>query len=94
MHRAEGFMVDNGKLWRISMRPQDRVARTECKPTSSGFDIAQANGHFSVDSLKLHLRDKYFWPGLDTDCHQACIKCPQCKGFGPVKLNVLLQPIR
>ena len=91
-------MVDNGKLWHISTRPQDRVARTECKPTSSGFDIAlrahQANGHFSADSLKLHLGDKYFWPGLDTDCHQACIECPQCKSFGPAKLNVLLQPIR
>ena len=74
------------------------MARTECKPTSSGFDIAlkahQANGHFSADSLKLHLRDKYFWPGLDTDYRQACIECPQCKGFGPAKLNALLQPIR
>ena len=98
MHRAEGFMVDNSKLWRVSMRPQDRVARTECKPTLSGFDIAlkahQVNGHFSADSLKLHLCDKYFWPGLDTDCRQECIKCPQCKGFGPAKLNALLQPIR
>ena len=98
MHRAKGFMVDNGKLWRVSTRPQDQVARTECKPTSSGFDITlkahQVNGHFSADSLKLHLRDKYFWPSLNTDCRQACIKCPQCKSFGPVKLNVLLQPIR
>ena len=98
MHRAKGFMVDNGKLWRVSTRPQDRVARTECKPTASSFNITlkahQANGHFSVDSLKLHLRDKYFWPGLDTDCRQVCIECPQCKGFGPAKLNVLLQPIR
>ncbi|KIM80641.1 hypothetical protein PILCRDRAFT_9457 [Piloderma croceum F 1598] len=40
MHRAEGFMVEDNKLWR------------------------------------------------------ACIECSHCKGFGPAKLNALLQPIR
>ena len=98
MHRAEGFMIENDKLWRVSTRPRDRVPRAECQPTSSGFKLAlnahQSNGHFGVDALKLHLRDRYFWPGLDTDCRQVCIECPQCKGFGPAKLNALLQPIR
>jgi len=31
---------------------------------------------------------------LDTDCRQACIECSHCKGFGPAKLNALLQLIR
>ena len=98
MHRAGGFMIEGDKLWRVSTRPRDRVPRAECRPAVDGFklalDVHQSNGHFSADALKLHLRDRYFWPGLDTDCRQACIECPQCKGFGPAKLNALLQPIR
>jgi hypothetical protein len=98
MHRAEGFMLEDNKLWRVSSKTRDRVPRTECIPTTLGFQLAldthKANGHFSTDILKLHLRDHYFWPGLDTDCRQACIECSHCKGFGPAKLNALLQPIR
>jgi hypothetical protein len=30
MHRSEGFIIENDKLWRISTKPTDRVARTEC----------------------------------------------------------------
>jgi transposase InsO family protein len=98
MHRAEGFMLEDNKLWRVSSKTRDRVPRTECIPATRGFQLAldthKANGHFSADILKLHLRDRYFWPGLDTDCRQACIECSHCKGFGPAKLNALLQLIR
>ena len=98
MHRAEGFMLEGKKLWCVSSKARDCIPRTECIPTVSGFQLAldthTANGHFSVDILKLHLHDRYFWPGLDTDCRQACIECSHCKGFGPAKLNAHLQPIR
>ena len=29
-HQAEGFMIEGGKLWKVSNRPTDRVACTEC----------------------------------------------------------------
>src|SRR5882762_8086636 len=98
MHRAEGFLLEGNKLWRVSSKTGDRVPRTECIPTTAGFQLAldahKANIHFSADILKLHLHDWCFWPSLDTDCRQACIECPHCKSFGPAKLNALLQPIR
>ena len=98
MHRAEGFTIDDGKLWRVSTKAHDRVPRTECQPTAKGFQLAlechERNGHFQADLLKLKLKDKYFWPRLDTDCRQACLECSKCKNFGPAVLTGLLHPIR
>ena len=97
-HRAIGFVIEGGKLWKVSSRATDRVARTECKPAVQGFKLAlechKRMGHFDSDRTKLTLRDTYFWPGMDTDCRQAIIECPQCKNFGPARLSTLLQPIR
>jgi transposase InsO family protein len=98
MHRAEGFIIEDNKLWRVSTKASDRVARTECQPTTAGFQLAldthERNGHFSADLTKLNLRDRYFWPGLDTDCRQACLECSHCKNFGSTVMNALLQPVR
>ncbi|KAJ6536312.1 hypothetical protein B0H19DRAFT_857304, partial [Mycena capillaripes] len=70
-HRAAGFMIDEGKLWCVADSAARRVARAECIPATRGFEIAlethAANGHFNVDSTKLKLCDRYFWPGMDTD---------------------------
>ena len=96
-HRAEGFMIEDGKLWKVSNRPTDRVARTECQPTVQGFKLAldchSTTGHFDADRTKLLLRDTYFWPGMDTDCRQVILECSHCKNFGPATLDNLLQPI-
>ena len=98
MHQAEGFTINNGKLWRVSTKAHNRVPRTKCQPTANGFQLAlechERNGHFQADLLKLKLKDKYFWPGLDTDCHQACLECSKCKYFGPAVLTGLLHLIR
>jgi transposase InsO family protein len=98
MHRAEGFMIEDDKLWRVSTKALDRVARTECQPTTAGFQLAldthKHNGHFNADLIKPNLWDKYFWPGLNMDCRQACLECPHCKNFGPAVMNTLLQPVR
>jgi transposase InsO family protein len=97
-HRSAGFMIEDGKLWRIADSAARRVARTECIPAAQGFEkaleIHAANGHFSVESTKLKISDRYFWPGMDTDCRQVMLECPRCKSFGPTTLNSLLQPIR
>ncbi|KZP10862.1 hypothetical protein FIBSPDRAFT_675379, partial [Athelia psychrophila] len=72
MHRAKGFLIERGKLWRLTSKSSDRVARTECIPKAEGFDFAMAAhrkiGHFkSVDALKLHIHETTFWPGMDKD---------------------------
>lgn len=99
MHRAQGFIIERGKLWRLSSKVRDWVSRAECIPKSEGFALALTThrtiGHFkSVDILKLHLHERYFWPGMDTDCRQVALECPECKHFGPSVHNALLQPIR
>jgi len=98
MHRAKGFTIERGKLWRLSTKAKDRVCRTECIPRSETFELALSThrsiGHFkSLDSLKLHLHEHYFWPGLDNDCRQVILECPECKHHGPSYHNHLLQPI-
>ncbi|KZP33356.1 hypothetical protein FIBSPDRAFT_720795, partial [Athelia psychrophila] len=69
MHRAEGFMIEQDKLWRVSNKKTDRVAKTECVPAVLGFQIALdahlKKGHFNPDLIKLSIRDRFFWPGLD-----------------------------
>jgi hypothetical protein len=36
-HRVEGFMIEHGKLWRVSTKADDRAPRTECIPCMEGF---------------------------------------------------------
>ncbi|KAF8174301.1 hypothetical protein K438DRAFT_1532748, partial [Mycena galopus ATCC 62051] len=68
-HLVTGFMVDDGKLWRMADSAARRVARTGCVRTAKGFPIAMQthakNGHLGVDSTKLKISDEYFWPGMD-----------------------------
>src|SRR6202040_762932 len=60
MHRAKGFIIKQGKLWRLSTKANDSVCRTECIPRSEAFNLALTThrtiGHFkSIDILKLHI---------------------------------------
>ena len=97
-HRATGFIILDDKLWKVSSKASDRVAKTECIPASQGFTQAlethMANGCFGPEHTQLHLRDHYFWPGMLTDCKQAQLECPKCKSFGAATRNSSLQPIR
>jgi hypothetical protein len=97
-HRAEGFMIEDGKLWRVSAKADDRAPRTECIPSTEGFQQAlqchRDHGHFGVDLVKLQLHDHFFWPGMDRDSRQAILECPRCKNFGLAHINALLQPIK
>lgn len=93
-HRAVDFMIADGRLWKVSSKASDRVTRTECVPMSLGFEIAlsthMANGCFSPEHVQLHLRDKYFWPGMSTDSREAKLECPKCKSFGAPARNSAL----
>jgi transposase InsO family protein len=85
-------------LWKISSKASDRVAKTECIPTAEGFTHAleahTSNGCFGPEHIQLHLRDRFFWPGMLTDCRQAQLECSRCKSFGAATKNSSLQPIR
>ena len=97
-HQALNFTILDDTLWKISSKANDRVAKTECIPAALGFSHAleahMSNGCFGPEHIQLHLRDRYFWPGMLTDCRKALLECPKCKSFGPATRNSALQPIR
>ncbi|KAF8508660.1 hypothetical protein JB92DRAFT_2624298, partial [Gautieria morchelliformis] len=70
-HRAQGFMIQDDTLWRISNKPNDRVVRMKCIPRAAGYAQAkkthEEGGHFAWDHTKLALRDSFFWPRMDAD---------------------------
>ena len=97
MRRAWEFMIEGRRLWKVGDKMSMRTSRVECIPSRKGFDttlkVHMDIGHWSVDHVKLHVRDKFFWPHIDTDARLACLVCGQCKSFGVRRQNALLQPI-
>ena len=91
-------MILDDTLWKISSKANDRVSKTECIPAALGFAHAleahMSNGCFGPEHIQPHLRDRYFWPGMLTDCRRAQLECPKCKSFGATTRNSALQPIR
>ena len=74
-----------------------RTSRVECIPSREGFDtvlkVHMDIRHWSVNHVKLHIRDKFFWPHIDADAWLVCLVCGHCKSFGVCQQNALLQPI-
>ncbi|KAF8715671.1 hypothetical protein RHS02_09979, partial [Rhizoctonia solani] len=96
-HRAVGFEVAEGKLWRVAGKGSTRAPRVECIPKKEGAALArathEATGHFGRDLTILTLQDKYFWPNMRSDVITAVTTCPRCRNFGPKLMNALLAPI-
>ncbi|QRW06987.1 Retrovirus-related Pol polyprotein from transposon opus [Ceratobasidium sp. AG-Ba] len=96
-HRAEGFVVEDGKLWAIGGRHSNSTHKVECIPSCETQELALsvhcAGGHFGRDAGVLALQKAYYWPGLRRDMTNAVITCPRCKNFGPRLLSAQLQPI-
>ncbi|KAF8755144.1 hypothetical protein RHS01_05401 [Rhizoctonia solani] len=80
-HKAEGYMIDNGKLMLIR----------------EGLELAHAvhsaGGHFGRDLTILAPQQEYHWPRMRRDATEAVTSCPKCRNFGPRLLSALLQPI-
>lgn len=96
-HRAEGFMIEDERLWRIAGKGSKHGRKVECIPVKEGIDKAREahmEGHFGRDHTKLRLQRAYFWPKMDADVRDAITTCATCKNFGPRHVNALLQPIR
>ncbi|KIJ29606.1 hypothetical protein M422DRAFT_80122, partial [Sphaerobolus stellatus SS14] len=67
-HKAAGFWLEDGKLWRGTTKAMNRSSKAECISCTDGLQKAREahenNGHFAWDHTRLHLQDEYFWPTL------------------------------
>ncbi|TEB28851.1 hypothetical protein FA13DRAFT_1632806, partial [Coprinellus micaceus] len=69
-HRAEGYMIDDGKLWRIGGGKKARGrSRVECVTREEAVKLAEVEhkrgGHWGRDAVKIALMDKVWVPGMD-----------------------------
>ncbi|QRW10614.1 Retrovirus-related Pol polyprotein from transposon opus [Ceratobasidium sp. AG-Ba] len=96
-HRAEDYLIEDGKLWLVRGKGVKEGAKVECIPSSESQQLAlavhSAGGHFSRNMTILTLQLQYFWPKLRRDVIEAVTSCPRCKNFGPRLLSVHMQPI-
>jgi hypothetical protein len=97
-HRALGYMIEGGKLWRVGDGKDMRARpRRECISEVEAYDAAKEahknNGHFRRDLIKVALMDKFYSPRLDKSIVRAITECGRCKSFGPTHLHSLLEPI-
>ncbi|CEL53469.1 Retrovirus-related Pol polyprotein from transposon opus OS=Drosophila melanogaster GN=pol PE=4 SV=1 [Rhizoctonia solani AG-1 IB] len=81
-HRAEGYLVENGKLWLIGGKHSRGHNPVECIPASEGLELAHAvhsaGGHFGRDLTILALQQEYHWPRMRRDTTEAVTSCPKC----------------
>ncbi|KAF9546958.1 hypothetical protein CPC08DRAFT_648892, partial [Agrocybe pediades] len=69
-HRANGFMIEGGRLWKLADGKCVRSRpRTECVTKKEAEELAwkvhRDGGHFMRDNVKAILLDKIFSPGLE-----------------------------
>lgn len=97
-HRAKGYMIEGGKLWKVGDRKSVRSrARVECVTQKEASVLAweahQRNGHFHRDNVKAELLDIISSPKLDKSIASAIMDCGRCKNFGPTHIHSLLEPV-
>ncbi|KAF8749003.1 hypothetical protein RHS01_10377 [Rhizoctonia solani] len=96
-HKAEGYMIDDGKLMLVGGKHSRGNKPVECIPDTEGLELAHAvhsaGGHFGRDLTILALQQEYHWPRMRRDATEAVTSCPKCRNFGPRLLSALLQPI-
>lgn len=97
-HRALGYQLDEGKLWRVGDgRTARSRARVECVSQAEAVELARGehanNGHWSRDLIKIQLMDRICSPNLDQSITKAILDCGRCKAFGGAHMYSLLQPI-
>ncbi|QRW11108.1 Retrovirus-related Pol polyprotein from transposon opus [Ceratobasidium sp. AG-Ba] len=96
-HKAEGYFVDEGKLWLTGGKHSRDGRKVECIPLNEGQSLAlsihEAGGHFGRDMTVLTLQQRFHWPRLRQHATVAVTTCPRCKNFGPRLLSALLRPI-
>jgi len=97
-HRAQDYMIEGEKLWRIADGRTSRArARLECVTQAEMTELAriqhETGGHFMRDMVKLELMDKYHGSRVDQAIVKGINSCGRCKSFGPTHIHSLLEPI-
>jgi hypothetical protein len=82
-HRAMGYFVEGGKLWKLGGgSPARAKAKRECvtraEATEMAAKIHAERGHFHRDAVKLILLDSIESPRLDESILRAISNCGQC----------------
>ncbi|KAF8605776.1 hypothetical protein BDV93DRAFT_394476, partial [Ceratobasidium sp. AG-I] len=76
-HRAEGYVVDEGKLWLIGGKHTCAADRVECIPLSEvptlALSVHSLGGHFRCDMTILMLQQRHFWPTMRRDATDAVL---------------------
>ncbi|RDX46165.1 hypothetical protein OH76DRAFT_1356558, partial [Lentinus brumalis] len=70
-HRAEQYLIEDGKLWRLRGGTATRArARVECVSKIEAVELARAahrdGGHWGRDTIKVQLMDRIWSPQLDS----------------------------
>ena len=96
-HKAKGYMIEEGKLWRIGDGSSRVKARLECVMKEETVQLAweehRNNRHFHRDNIKAKLLDRITSPKIDQSITKAILDCGRCKAFGTTHLHSLLKPI-
>lgn len=97
-HRALGYQIEDGRLWRIGDGKSTRArAQLECITQEEAVQLANAQhirgGHFGCDLIKIALLDQICSPRQDKSIMTAIVECGKCKAFGGSHLAALLEPI-
>jgi hypothetical protein len=97
-HRASEYMIEDGKLWRVTGGHSTRArSRVECVTREEATQLAkqehESNRHWQCDSVKKSLLDRIWSPGLDASIVKGITNCGVCKNFGGAYLHSLLNPI-
>ena len=93
-HRAEGYFVKDGKLWRVGgATPTRAVPQRECISKTKAFQLAKAEHeklHMGHDLIQMQLLDRIYSPMLDASITKVIMECGCCKGFRGMHLHALL----
>ena len=96
-HRAEGYFIEGGKLWRLGGHtPTRAVSRRECVTKAEATQLARKEHsklHMHRDHIRTQLLDQICSPLLDSSIAQALMECARCKNFGETHVHALLAPL-
>jgi hypothetical protein len=96
-HRAEGYFIEDGKLWCLGgATPTRTVSRRECVTELEAIQLAReehAKVHMDRDHIRTQLLNKIYSPLLDASISMAILECGRCKNFGNMHVHALLTPI-
>ncbi|KAJ3765042.1 hypothetical protein FB446DRAFT_834202 [Lentinula raphanica] len=93
-HRVKGYMVEDGKLWKVGGNGGARARpRVECITKAEAVEMAgtqhKEGGHWGRDAVKIVLLDKICSPKLDKSVTKGSLREPRVSEFFEASKNSL-----